>query len=260
MIKIRIKKTIFVFLAVLFFTITVSASSKSWYFRKNKAHNQPELPNDLKIVEKYDGFWCDKKHIKIDDEEKVIYLTFDVGYENGNVKKILDVLNEENVKGNFFILSNLILKNKDLVQRMIDEGHCLGNHTSKHKDMTKMKTKEEFKFELEKLEKIFSENFGVNLAKYYRPPEGKFNEQNMIWAKELGYKTVFWSYAYQDWDNNNQMNEEKAIEKILENIHNGEVILFHPTSSTNAQIMRRLIIELKNQGFRFGVLDELCSN
>ena len=167
---------------------------------------------------------------------------------------------EEKVKGNFFILSNLILKNENLVKRMIYEGHIVGNHTSKHKDMTKLKTKEDFKNELERLENIYKNKFGVEMKKFYRPPEGKFSEENLKWASELGYKTVFWSFAYQDWDNNNQISEEVALKKILENVHNGEVILFHPTSSTNANIMKRLIKELKKQGFKFGDLNELCQD
>ncbi len=214
----------------------------------------------MTFIEEYDAYWCDKKHTSMSDEKKMIYLTFDAGYENGNIEKILDALKEENVKASFFILSNLVFKNEELVKRMIDEGHTVANHTSKHKDMSLIKTKKEFKEELEKLENVYKEKFGEELKKFYRPPEGKFNEQNLKWAKELGYKTVFWSFAYQDWDNNKQMDNDKALKKILDNVHNGEVILFHPTSSTNASIMLDLIKELKNLGFEFGVLEDLCSD
>lgn len=254
------KFSIIFFITIMLFLFSISSSSISWYFKKNTNHKQPILGEDLKIIEKYNGYWCDKNHVNMEDKEKIIYLTFDAGYENGNIEKILDTLKEEKVKGNFFILSNLILKNENLVKRMIYEGHTVGNHTSKHKDMTKLKTKEDFKNELEKLENIYKNKFGVEMKKFYRPPEGKFSEENLKWASELGYKTVFWSFAYQDWDNNNQISEEVALKKILENVHNGEVILFHPTSSTNANIMKRLIKELKKQGFKFGDLNELCQD
>ena len=173
---------------------------------------------------------------------------------------MLDILKEENVKGNFFILSNLICKNKDLVQRMIDDNHVVANHTSKHKDITKFEKIEEFKEELEKIENLYEKEFGCKMEKFFRPPEGKFDEQSLKWAKELGYKTVFWSFAYEDWDNSNQMNKQTAMRKIIDNIHNGEVMLLHPTSDTNVSILKELIIELKSQGFKFGDLKTLCSN
>ncbi len=247
----------FILIACLFSNIAY-ATGISWYCKREKNHIQPSLGSDLTFCEKYDLFWCDKNHKDIDDNEKVIYLTFDAGYENGNVEKIVDILNEEDVKGAFFVLDNLIIKNKNLVQKIIDTGHVVANHTLKHKDMTKIKNKEEFKKELESLESLYYEEFGVEMPKYYRPPEGKFNEDNLVWAKELGYKTVMWSFAYADWDNGKQPQKEYAMKKIMDNIHNGEVMLLHPTSNTNVQVLKEVIKELKNQGFRFGTLDELC--
>lgn len=234
------------------------AQEINWYCAREKNHIQPSLGNDLKICENYDVYWCDKRYSDINTGDKVIYLTFDAGYENGNVEKIVDILNEENVKGAFFILDNLILKNQALVQKMIDTGHIVANHTMNHKDMTRVKNIEEFKKELGNLEKLYFDTFGVEMPKYYRPPEGKFNEENLKWAKELGYKTVMWSFAYADWDNGKQPQPEFALKKIKDNIHNGEVMLLHPTSKTNVTILKEVIKELKNQGFRFGSLDELC--
>lgn len=246
------------FLLSILFIYSVNATSVSWYCKRTSNHTQPPLGEELLFVKKYDLYWCDERYSKMEDDEKVIYLTFDAGYENGNVKKIVEILNEENVKGAFFILDNLILKNEDLVRKMIDSGHIVANHTFKHKDMTKMSTKEEFSSELSKLEELYYNTFGVKMPKYYRPPEGKFNEENLKWAKELGYKTVMWSFAYADWDNGKQPNNDYAFNKILSNIHNGEVMLLHPTSKTNAEILKNVIKELKAQGFRFGTLDELC--
>lgn len=244
---------------LLLFSMNISASALSWYCKRNNCHTQPELGNDLKIAENYDVYWCDKNHTSMLDDDKVIYLTFDAGYENGNVEKILDALKAENVTATFFILDNMIIKNCDIVKRMIEEGHTVANHTLKHKDMSKITNINDFENELLSLEKLYEKEFGVKMAKYYRPPEGKFTEANLKYAQDLGYKTIMWSFAYADWDNSNQPSCEYALNKILNNIHNGEVMLLHPTSATNAEIMPALIKELKKQGFRFGDMDELCA-
>lgn len=253
----KIKFIVFSLFLICAFSINVCAQNISWYCIRKKDHIQPELDSRLDVIEKYDVYWIDKKHSDM-NEEKVIYLTFDAGYENGNVEKIVDILNEENVKAAFFVLDNLLIKNKDLVNKMILNGHTVANHTLKHKDMTTVKNKESFAKELYSLEELYKKEYGLDMEKYYRPPEGKFNEENLKWAKELGYKTVMWSFAYADWDNQNQMSAEKAMDKILSNVHNGEVMLLHPTSSTNVEIMRDLIKNLKAQGFRFGTIEELC--
>ena len=234
----------------------VSAASLGWYCKRNKEHKQPTLDPKMTVIEKYDAYYVDKNHGDA-DEDMVIYLTFDAGYENGNVEKILNVLKEENVPAAFFILDNLILKNTDLVKRMAEEGHTVCNHTMKHRDMTKVTDIEKFRSELEGLAALYEEKIGVPMAKFYRPPEGKFTEQNLKFATDLGYTTVFWSFAYADWDNGKQMPEEEAIKKVLDNTHNGAILLLHPTSETNAKIMGRLIAEWRAQGYRFGTLDEL---
>ena len=247
----------------LAFFLCISAFARgsviSWYCKRNSTHNQPLLDSCLSCCEDYDLFWCDKRYTDINDKEKVIYLTFDAGYENGNVQKILDALKSEDVKGTFFILDNMILKNENLVKQMIDDGHVVANHTMKHKDMTKMTSIEGFSKELTDLEQLYEKTYGVSMPKFYRPPEGKISEENLKWAKELGYKTVMWSFAYADWDNAKQPTKEYAMKKILDNVHNGEIMLLHPTSSTNAEIMKELIVNLKNQGFRFATVEELCA-
>jgi len=256
----KIGFSIVLIILVITFSTNIDASSAlSWYCKRNTTHNQPELGKDLQIAEKYDVYWCDKSHTSINDMDKVIYLTFDAGYENGNIEKILNVLKEENVAATFFILDNMIAKNKDLVKRMIDEGHTVANHTFKHKDMSKINNIDDFEKELSLLEELYEKSFGLKMKKYYRPPEGKFTEENLKWAQDLGYKTIMWSFAYADWDNNNQPSEEYALNKILSNLHNGEVLLLHPTSATNANIMKPLIEKIKEKGFRFGDMDELCA-
>ncbi len=226
----------------------------NWYCKHTKNGEIPELDPQMKFIENYDGYYIDRKA----GEKKVIYLTFDAGYENGNVKKILDVMKEKNVTGAFFILEHLINANPELVKQMYDDGHLICNHTASHKDMTMNVDRAGFEEELLKLKNVLMDNLGIEIAPYYRPPEGKFNEQNLVWAKEAGYSTVFWSFAYADWDNNNQMDRNAAISKIMEGTHNGEVILLHPTSATNADIIGELIDRWREDGYSFGTLDELC--
>ena len=230
-------------------------NASSWYVKRNTEHKQPTLDSNMQYIEKYDAYYVDKT--KAESEDKVIYLTFDAGYENGNVERIVDTLIEEKIPAAFFVLDNIIIKNTELVNKMAENNLLVCNHTLKHRDMTKITNIEEFKNELISLESVYKEKTGREMAKYYRPPEGKFSEENLAFAKELGYKTIFWSFAYADWDNEKQPTREYAMKKILDNIHNGAVILLHPTSKTNADIMPELIKELKKQGYRFGTLDEL---
>ena len=238
-------------------TVTVFAQdSYGWYCVRNKEHLQPRLDSQISFIEEYNGYYVDRKHAEA-SAEKVIYLTFDAGYENGNIEKILNVLKAENVPAAFFVLENLILKNSDLILRMVNEGHIVCNHTAKHPDVTKFSNIEDFKTELERLETLYRELTGQEMKKYFRPPEGKFSKQSMKFASELGYKTIFWSFAYADWDNTAQISASAAKEKIFANTHNGEIMLLHPTSSTNAEIMQDVIKQLKSEGYRFGTLDEL---
>ena len=234
-----------------------AASGYSWYCPHRSDGIQPDCPGEMAFISDHSGYYIDKAHEKMDDGDKVIYLTFDAGYENGNIEKILDVMKAENVTGAFFVLENLVKQNGELVRRMADEGHLVCNHTAKHKDMTKMTDEAQFDAELKRLEDVCLEYTGVTVAKYYRPPEGKLSEKSLEYAENLGYSTILWSYAYADWDNNKQMAPEKAIEKVMKGTHNGEVILLHPTSATNAAIIGELITRWKDMGFRFGSLDEL---
>ena len=213
----------------------------------------------MQFIKDYGGYYIDTRHADPNAEEKVIYLTFDAGYENGNVKKILDTLKAENVPGAFFVLEHLVVKHPELIQRMASEGHLVCNHTAKHHDMTKYHTADAFLEELHRLEDVCAESANVTVAPYYRPPEGRFSEENLRFANDAGYKTVFWSFGYVDWDNERQMSGADAMDKILGGLHNGEILLLHPTSATNAEIMGDLIRELKDRGYRFGTLDELTT-
>ena len=253
--KILFLLSLFLLLSSLGTAVGAKDSVYSWYCVHRKDHLQPTADSSISFIEKYDGYYIDKNHGD-DCEDKVIYLTFDAGYENGNVEKIVNVLNEEEVKGAFFVLGHLIEDNPELIEKMFSSGHLVCNHTFSHKAMVG-RSESEFKEELRLLETSCLAKTGHELAKYYRPPEGKFDESSLMYAQSMGYKTVFWSFAYADWDNNSQMPAERAKKKILENVHNGEIMLLHPTSATNAEILSEIIRELKNQGYRFGTLDEL---
>lgn len=194
-----------------------------------------------------------------DPQEKVLYLTFDAGYENGHTADILDVLAKHKVPAAFFLTGHYVDKNADLVRRMVEEGHIVGNHTMHHPDMSKMATKEDFAKELQQLEALFQKATGKELPRFYRPPQGVYSEENLKMAQELGYNTVFWSLAYADWDNNNQPSPEKAFGKLLPRTHNGAVVLLHATSKTNAQILDELLTKWEGLGYSFGNLEELFS-
>lgn len=225
-----------------------------WYCMHTKNGEIPQYDSNMKFIEKHNGFYVDEN---ASENDKVIYLTFDAGYENGNVEKIVDGMKEKGAVGAFFVLEHTVKANSQLMKKIAANGNLICNHTSKHKDMTKMTDKEAFQSELELLEDTLKSETGLEMAHFYRPPEGRFNEQNLIWANEMGYKTVFWSFAYADWDNNNQPSCDAAYDKIISSTHNGEIILLHPTSATNAQIMGRLIDYWKSEGYRFGSLTEL---
>lgn len=192
-----------------------------------------------------------------DTTKQTIYLTFDSGYENGCTGKILDILKKHNVKAAFFLVGNYIEKNADLVRRMVDEGHTVGNHTMHHYDMSKIGDKATFTKELGDLEALFKEATGKDLPKFYRPPQGIYSEDNLKMAQELGYKTVFWSLAYVDWNQDAQPSKEQAFGKLLPRVHNGAVVLLHSTSQTNAEILDELLTKWEAQGYRFGTVEEL---
>ena len=192
-----------------------------------------------------------------DTEDKRIYLTFDCGYENGNTPLILDALKKHKAPATFFVVGNFVSTSGDLLKRMVDEGHAVGNHTFSHPDMSKISTQEAFAKELSQVEELFKEATGTEMEKYYRPPQGKYNEANLQMAKDMGYKTFFWSLAYVDWYQDQQPSKEEAFEKLLGRIHPGAIVLLHNTSSTNGQILDELLSKWEDMGYTFHPLKEL---
>ena len=249
-------KKAFVFLSVLsLLTLSVLAHTLTtpydWYFKKANDHSQPSIFLGNSFHEKYGTLYMGDK------DEKVVYLTFDAGYGNPNLIKILDILKEKQVPGAFFILPEVAEKHTEVAKRMSEEGHIVANHSYSHKDMTAITDREAFIKELTELEDLYADYTGYEMSKYFRPPSGRFSEQNLLYAYEAGYIPTFWSFAYQDWDNNKQMPPDKAKKIILDNVHNGMVMLLHPNSETNSIILGEVIDELKQQGYSFGTLDQL---
>ena len=249
---------IFICLSVLSFSAGAARERElHWYCTRNMQHRQPVLPPELAFAEELGGYYIDRAHGD-DVADRVVYLTFDAGYENGNVEKILNTLQEKEVPAAFFVLSHLVEANTALVLRMQNEGHLVCNHTARHKNLSAA-TAEAIVAELQALEDVMLQKTGKTCAPYFRPPEGSFSRNLLQVASGNGYKTIFWSFAYADWDNNAQPSAEAALEKITANLHNGAVLLLHPTSATNAEILPRLIDHLRAEGYRFGTLDELCA-
>ena len=254
-------KLLAVFLALLICISSVthayaSSGARNWYV-KRAGSSRPSISDEHKCIEKYNGYYIDGK-LSDDSPEKRIYLTFDAGYENGNVEKILNVLKENNVPAAFFILDHIVIKNTDLVKRMADEGHIVCNHTRNHKDMTKL-SDDEMRENLSELERIYKEKTGRTMSSYFRFPEGRYSERAIRVANEMGYKTIFWSLCYADWDNDKQPSPEFALKLLLDNTHNGAVVLLHPTSETNAKILPELIKAWRDMGYEFGTMDELVA-
>ena len=262
---IKLKKIVISLLAILLTLPIITMPSPvyaagentayNWYVKRNNTHTLPKNEAQFSFIDKYNAYYGDVK--AADSGDKVIYLTFDAGYENGNIERILDTLKKHDTPAAFFVLKNLVERNTDLVKRMHGEGHLVCNHTMTHPDMTKLTEKARFDSQLSQLNDLILVKCGFECAKFYRPPEGKFSEQNLKLASELGYKTVFWSFAYADWDNNRQPSADYAVKKILDNAHPGEIMLLHPTSKTNADILDTVLTALKNDGYRFASLTEL---
>ena len=253
------KRDIFIILGALCAALVLAAfvmfapalETASWGLSFSSAGAAPNGPASKAQLKKYDAAYIGNS------EEKVIYLTFDAGFENGCTEKILDVLKKHEAPAAFFLVGHYIEKNADLVRRMATEGHTVGNHTMHHYDMSKLSETAAFEKELADLEILYKEVTGCDMPKFYRPPQGIYSESNLQMAKEMGYKTVFWSLAYVDWNQNKQPTKEYAFSKLLPRIHNGAVVLLHSTSTTNAEILDEMLTAWEQQGYRFAPISEL---
>ena len=242
---------LFVYETISNFSVTVSTEVTNWGLSFRENGKAPVGNATAKALKEFDAYYVGN------DDEKIIYLTFDAGYENGYTEKILDTLKKHDIKAAFFLVGHYVEEEPMLVKRMVEEGHIVGNHTYNHPDMSKISGKESFKKELISLEELYKQVTGQDMAKYYRPPQGKFSEGNLIMAKELGYKTIFWSLAYADWYNDKQPTREQAFSKLVPRIHPGAVLLLHSTSKTNSEILDELLTKYEDEGYIFKTLDDL---
>ncbi len=231
---------------------SIEASCENWGLGFSKEGQPPTGNATPEQLKEYDSYYIG------DTTKKTIYLTFDAGFENGNTATILDALKKHNVKATFFLVGNYIKTSPDLVKRMVSEGHIVGNHTYSHPDMSSISSKEAFQKEINSLENLYESTTGKKMAKYYRPPQGKYSVENLKMAKAMGYKTIFWSLAYVDWYQDKQPTKEQAFKKLLGRIHPGAVVLLHSTSKTNATILDELLTKWEDMGYTFGTLDDLC--
>lgn len=250
------KKDILIILSAVFLSVAMAISqlweksiqTGAWGLHFSGTGQPPSGPAGNGQLEKYDAAYLG------DPEEKVLYLTFDAGYENGYTEQILDILEKHKVPAAFFLTGHYLQQNPQLVQRMVRQGHTVGNHTMHHYDMSKLTDPEVFQKELRELETLYEGITGEQMPLFYRPPQGVYSEENLAMAKAMGYKTVFWSLAYADWDNAKQPQPDAAMEKLTERTHNGAVILLHATSATNAKILDSLLTHWEHQGYRFADL------
>lgn len=230
-----------------------AASSGSWGlgFGADGSETQPSGSLSKEELAAYDAWYLG------DDGEKVLYLTFDCGYENGNTEKILDALKKHNAKATFFVVGHFLESAPELVKRMNEEGHMVGNHTWHHPDMDTIAEEAKFREELNLVSAKYQEITGKELDRYYRPPQGKYHLHNLEMAKQAGYKTIFWSLAYVDWNVDAQPSKEEAFAKLTGRVHPGAVVLLHNTSKTNGEILDELLTKWEEMGYRFGTLEEL---
>lgn len=229
-----------------------NSGSESWGLGFGQEGQAPTGNATADELKSYNAYYIGNQ------DEKIIYLTFDAGYENGNTPVILDALKKHNVTATFFIVGNYMETSPDLVKRMIAEGHIVGNHTYHHPDASTIVSKEKFNQEVTKLADLYEEVIGQPMTKFYRPPQGKYSLENLKLAKEMGYSTFFWSLAYVDWYQDKQPTKEEAFSKLLKRIHPGAVVLLHSTSKTNAEILDELLTKWEEMGYTFKPLTDLC--
>lgn len=230
--------------------LPLTADGKGWGLSYGEPGAQPVGNESPETLAQYDAFYVGNA------EEKVIYLTFDCGYENGNTEPILDALKKHDATATFFVVGHFLESAPELVKRMVAEGHTVGSHTYNHADVTTL-SKTEFQEEMDAVREKLKEITGEELSMYYRPPEGKCSAKNLRIAQEMGYSTFFWSLAHVDWDPDKQPGQKEAIEKLTSRIHPGAIVLLHNTSKTNGEILDELLTKWEEMGYEVRPLSEL---
>ena len=228
-----------------------AAKSTGWGLSFQEEGKRPAGNASIDDLKQYNAYYAS------DTDQKIIYLTFDAGYENGNTPAILDALKKHQAPAVFFVVGNFIKDNPDLIRRILADDHIIGNHTMTHPDLPQISSMDAFQKELQDVEELYTSLTGEAMTKFYRPPRGIYNTENLSMAKELGYSTFFWSLAYVDWIQDQQPSREEAFQKLLTRIHPGAIVLLHNTSSTNAEILDELLTKWEEMGYEFHSLKEL---
>ena len=228
-----------------------AAQSTGWGLSFQEEGKRPAGNASIDDLKQYNAYYAS------DTDQKIIYLTFDAGYENGNTPAILDALKKHQAPAVFFVVGNFIKDNPDLIRRILADDHIIRNHTMTHPDLPQISSMDAFQKELQDVEELYTSLTGEAMTKFYRPPRGIYNTENLSMAKELGYSTFFWSLAYVDWIQDQQPSREEAFQKLLTRIHPGAIVLLHNTSSTNAEILDELLTKWEEMGYEFHSLKEL---
>lgn len=219
-----------------------------WGFRKIEGSRPEFTKGQIAAMEKFNCIYLGS------DSEKVLYLTFDEGYENGYTQPILDTLKKRGVTAAFFVTGPYLREHADLVDQMVKDGHTVGNHTVNHPSMPD-KSDEEVIKEITALNDIFYEKYGFSM-KFFRPPMGEYSDRTLALTNSLGYTTVFWSFAYKDWETNNQKGADYTFKTVTNGLHNGGVLLLHAVSKDNAAALDSIITYAENMGYKFKSLEE----
>ena len=233
---------------------SLSTQEYNWYFNPRNDGKQPDPIKEATFFTKYNSYYVG------DPNEKIIYLSFDAGYENGTTESILNTLKKHNAKAQFFVVESYIRNNPDLIKRMESEGHLVCNHSKNHPSMAQITDFDKFKYELISVEEAYKEVTGKDMPKFFRPPMGKFSEQSLKYTQDLGYNSIFWSFAYVDWYNDKQPTHEYAKEKIYSRTHPGAIVLLHPNSKTNTEILDEVLTHWEQQGYKLETLNHLVKN
>ncbi|HON64795.1 MAG TPA: polysaccharide deacetylase family protein [Bacilli bacterium] len=228
----------------------VDAWAYGWGFKKNDRHQVPDIGKYASVIEGTSAYYVGNP------SKKEVYLTFDAGYDNGELANILAILREKKVKATFFLTGDFVNRFSDLCRQIVNDGHFIGNHSDSHKPLTSL-SETELALDLASLEEKFFAATGAVMSKYFRPPSGIFDRESLLRLKKLGYKTCFWSIAYKDWDTANQRGADYSYESVIDNLHNGAIILMHSVSQSNREALGKIIDEIRNQGFTFKTVDEL---
>ncbi|WP_238456379.1 delta-lactam-biosynthetic de-N-acetylase [Desulfotruncus arcticus] len=228
----------------------LSNSKAGWGLKTNNEHQQPEIPTSINsLLKKYKAYWIGNP------EDKIVYLTFDEGYENGYTPKILDILKSNDVKAAFFVTGHYVKTQPDLVKRMVDEGHIVGNHTDSHPSMPDI-SDEQIKQELQIVENEYQNITDIKGMTYLRPPKGEYSERTLALTSEMGYSSIFWSIALVDWVPMPN-GSDQAYQGVMDKLHNGAVILLHAISKDDTEALDKIIKDVKAQGYTFKTLDDL---